>query len=146
MRPLTQSIKTLLKKLSVGISMVETSHVKKDAKLIRKISKVFGSLFGLIYVLLFIPALMYIPFLGAFSLTADNVTTFGATLCMLAFATIPLSMPLSVYLIYKRFMHARYGQMFFFCCLPLFCCILAPLLSFALMCFHDPLLIPWRKS
>lgn len=130
----------------MGISMVNSSHVKKDAQLTRKISKFFGILFSLIYVLLFVPALMYVPFLGAFSLTADNVTTFGATICMLAFATIPLSMPFSVYLIYKRFVCAQYGQMFFFCCLPLLCCIMAPLLSFALMCFHDPLLIPWGNS
>lgn len=130
----------------MGINMVNTSHVKEDAKLIRKISKFFGILFGLIYVLLFVPALMYVPFLGAFSLTADNVTTFGASVCMLAFATIPLSMPFSVYLMYKRFAGERYGQMFFFCSLPLLCCILAPLLSFTFMCFYDPLLIPWRNS
>ena len=125
---------------------MNTNYVKSDSKLIRKVSKFFGSLFGLIYALLFIPALMYIPFLGAFSLTADNVTTFGAAVCMLAFATIPLSMPFSVYLIYKRFVRARYRQMFFFCCLPLLCCILAPLLSFAIMCLYDPLLVPWRAS
>ena len=70
MHSLTPSIKTFSKKLSVGISMVETSHVKKGTKLIRKVSKFFGILFGLTYVLLFVPALMYVPFLGAFSLTA----------------------------------------------------------------------------
>lgn len=123
--------------------MVSTSHVKKDLKLTRKVSKFFGSLFGLIYVLLFIPALMYIPFLGAFSLDAEGVTTFGAVLCMLAFATIPLSMPFSVYWIYKRFVRASYGQMFFFCSLPLLCCIMAPLLALAIICCYDPSLIPW---
>ncbi len=69
----------------------------------------------------------------------------SAAVCMLAFAMIPLSMPFSVYLTYKRFVGARYGQMFLFCCLPLFCCISAPLLSFTLMYLYDPLLIPWRK-
>lgn len=143
---LTLSTKTCSKKLSIGTAKVNTSRVKKDSQLTRKVSKFFGSLFGLIYALLFIPALMYIPFLGAVSLTADGVTTFGAALCMLAFATIPLSMPVSVYFIYKYFIRAWYGQMFFFCGLPLLCSVMAPLLTFSIMCLYDPLLIPWLES
>lgn len=128
------------------MAKVNTSNIKNNSKLIRKISKFFGILFGLIYALLFIPALMYIPFLGVFSLSAEGVTTFGAMLCILAFATIPLSMLFSVYQIFMRYASARYGQMFFFCCLPLLCCVMAPLLTLSIVCFYDPSLIPWRAS
>jgi hypothetical protein len=120
---------------------VTTSYVKSDSKRARKAAKFFGSLFGVVYALLFIPALIYIPLLGAFSLAVDGITTSGAVLCILAFATVPFSMPCSVYLIYKRFVCARYGQMFFFCFLPLICTIIAPLFMQLIIFLYDPELI-----
>lgn len=118
-----------------------TDYAKGDTKQARKVAKFFGGLFGSIYALLFIPSLIYIPLLGAFSLAVDGITTFGAVLCILAFITIPISMPFSIYLIYKRFVCARYGQMYFFCFLPLICTIIAPLLALFIIFLYDPALI-----
>jgi hypothetical protein len=120
---------------------VDTSCAKSDSKRARKVAKFFGVLFGSIYALLFIHSLIYIPLLGAFSLAVDGITTFGAVLCILGFATIPLSIPFSIYLIYKRFVGARYGQMFFFCSLPLICTIVAPLFMLLIIFLYDPALI-----
>ena len=120
---------------------MDTSCAKRDSKRARKVAKCFGYFFGWIYALLFIPALIYIPWLGAFSLAVDGITTFGAVLCILAFATIPLSMPFSIYLIYKRFVCAKYVQMYFFCFLPLICTVIAPLLTFFIIFLYDPELI-----
>lgn len=118
-----------------------TDYVKDDMKRTRKVAKFFGSLLGWIYALLFIPALIYVPLLGAFSLAVDGITTCGAVLCIMAFATIPLSMPFSIYLIYKRFVCARYRQMYFYCFLPLICTVIAPLLAFFIIFLYDPALI-----
>jgi hypothetical protein len=122
---------------------MNTISVKSNLKLYIVIAKILGNLFTLIYAVLFIPSLFYIPLLGAFSLDADGVTTFGAVLCILVLATIPFSMPFSVYLIYTRFARARYGQMLFFCFLPLLCCVMAPLLALMIICFYDHTLIPY---
>jgi hypothetical protein len=74
----------------------------------------------------------------------DGITTSGAVLCILAFSTIPFSMPFSIYLMYKRFKSARYRQMFFFCFLPLMCAVIAPLLSLLIIFLYDPLL--WLEA
>lgn len=120
---------------------MDTCCAKDGSQKARKAAKFFGNFFGWVYALLFIPALIYIPLLGTFSLAVDGITTFGAVLCILVFATIPLSMPFSIYLIYKRFVCTRYGQMYFFCFLPLICAIIAPLLAFFIIFLYDPALI-----
>lgn len=120
---------------------MDNSSPKGDSKRAKKVAKFFGRFFGWIYALLFIPALIYVPWLGAFSLAVDGITTFGAVLCILGFATIPLSMPFSVYLTYKRFICTRYRQMFFFCFLPLICTIVAPLFMLLIIFLYDPALI-----
>ena len=112
-------------------------YVKNDSKPAKKISKFLGILFALIYALLFIPSLLFIPQLGAFSLDADGVTALGAMLCIFVLAIIPFSMPFSIYLIYSRFAQVKYGQMFFFCFLPLLCSIIAPLLVLLIVCLYD---------
>jgi hypothetical protein len=121
-------------------------YTKNDSSSNRKILKFLGGLFALLYALLFIPAMLFIPQLGVFSSDADKISIFGVVLCVLVFVTIPLSMPYSIYLIYKCFVRARYGQMLFFCLLPLLLCIIAPLLAFSIVCFYDHSLISWLMS
>lgn len=122
---------------------MNTKTVRGSSKLVKRTSKFFGYFFALIYVFLFIPALIFIPPFGAFALDAEGVTTFGAMLCILGLAIIPLSMPFSIYFIYTRFRDAKYGKMFFFCFLPFLCSIFALLFVEVIICLYDHSLIPF---
>jgi hypothetical protein len=69
---------------------------KETFSLIQRTSNFLGNMFSLIYLLLFIPALIFIPPLGAFVADA-NIPNGGVLFCILMLATIPLSMPVSIY-------------------------------------------------
>lgn len=117
--------------------------VRCSIKLVKITFKFFGYFFALLYAFLFIPALIFIPPFGAFALDADGMTTCGAMLCILGLTVIPLSMPLSIYFIYARFVDARYGKMVFFCFLPVLCSIFALLFVEVIICLYDHSLIPF---
>lgn len=109
---------------------------KNTPSLTQRASTVLRNLLALIYLLLFIPALIFIPPLGAF--VADAGLPFvGVLASILLLATIPLSMLISIYFIYTRSPDRQYGKMFFFCFLPLLCCILAPTAISLIVYIHD---------
>ena len=109
---------------------------KTTQKWIQKTSNLFGNLFALIYVLLFIPALIFVPPLGFFVADAD-IPMGGVLFCVLILAIVPLSMPFSIYFIYARFADRHYGKMFFFCFAPLICCVFALAVIFLIVYLHD---------
>lgn len=78
--------------------------------------KFFSYTFFLAYIVLFIPALIYIAPLGLFILDRDGVGTIAAISCLVATASIPLSMAVSIYFMIK---YSKLPlQMFFSACLP----------------------------
>ncbi len=109
--------------------------VKATSTMTQKISNFFGNLFFLLYLVLSIPALIFIPPLGAFAADAD-IPAGGVFLCVLVLAIIPLSMPVSIYFICARSVDRRYGKMFFFCLFPLLCCIFAFAAIFLIIYTH----------
>ncbi len=110
--------------------------IKETLNLTQRTANFFGNAFALIYLLLFIPALIFIPPLGAFVADAD-IPIGGVLFCILILSTIPLSMPASVYFIYARSVEKRYGKMFFFCFFPLLCSILSLVVISLIVYFHD---------
>lgn len=110
--------------------------IKEALNLTQKTSNFFGHVFALIYLLLFIPALIFIPPLGAFVADAD-IPIGGVLFCILLLSIIPLSMPVSTYFIYARSIEKRYGKMFFFCFFPLLCSILSLVVISLILYFHD---------
>ncbi len=110
--------------------------VKETLSLTQRTSNFLGNMFALIYLLLFFPALFFIPPLGAF--TADANIPNGAVLfCVLMLTTIPISMLVSIYFIYVRSVEKHYGKMFFFCFFPFLCSILSLCAIFLIIYFHD---------
>ncbi len=106
------------------------------SSLARKTANILRNLFALIYLLLFIPALLFIPPLGAFVADAE-IPNAGVLFCILLLASIPLSMPVSIYFIYTRSTNGGYRKMFFFCFLPLLCCIAALAIIFLVVYLHE---------
>ncbi len=98
--------------------------MKETLSLTQRTSNLLGNLFSLIYLLLFIPALIFIPPLGAFVADA-GIPNGGVLFCILVLAIIPLSMPISIYFIYARSIDRHFSKMFFFCFFPPLCSILA---------------------
>jgi len=109
---------------------------KVTLSLVQKTSNFLGNVFSLIYLLLFIPALLFIPPLGAFVADA-NIPNGGVLFCILLLTIIPLSMPVSIYFIYARSIDKCYGKTLFFCFFPLLCSILAFFVISIIVYIHD---------
>ncbi len=94
---------------------------KTSAEPVWRGANFFGNLFMCIYVVLFLPALVYLPILGGCTALAADLPGVEILLSILLVTTVPLSMPFSLYFICARSLERRYGKMVFFCLLPLIC-------------------------
>ena len=80
------------------------------------VAKCFSYTLLFIYIILFIPALIYVSPLGLFILDLDGVGTMVAISCLVTTTAIPLSMVASIYFMIK---YSKIPlQMLFSACLP----------------------------
>ncbi|MES2274156.1 MAG: hypothetical protein V4487_08180 [Chlamydiota bacterium] len=107
-------------------------------QLVKKIGSFVGNASIFIYLILFLPALIYIPPLGFFSLASSDMSTGGALLCVLGAATVPFSMPVSIYFTCKNSSDSQIKKRLFFSCLPVFCSIFAILWAELIRFLHHP--------
>jgi hypothetical protein len=97
-----------------SLTEIETKEANSD----RRSAKYFAVCFTIIYVVLFIPFF----YMGLFSsMTFDNprmTVSVGLWIMFLTFL-ISFSMPISVYLMWSRYLRCQYQKTRFFCALPI---------------------------
>ncbi len=101
------------------------------ARLARGTVAAVSGIFFIAYTCLLLPALVYMPIVGALSFTNDGMTIFGGLACILVMLTVPFSMVVSLYFICSNYSEKKYLRVLFFCLLPL----VLLLLSFTFMNF-----------
>lgn len=90
------------------------------AKLKKWLAAFIGGIFVVAYIFLFFPAMVHIPLTGAL---AFEMSVWYGIVCVIAVLTIPLSMPISIYLIFATFAKKTYLKMLFYCLLPVYFCV-----------------------
>lgn len=98
-------------------------------KLARGSVAVVSSIFSIAYICFLLPALVYMPIVGAAAFIYEGMTVLGGVACILVMLTVPFSMGASLYFICSNYSAKKYLKVLFFCLLP----IIFLLLSFAFM-------------
>jgi hypothetical protein len=101
------------------------------AKLARGTVAVVSGIFFIAYICLLLPALVYMPIVGALAFIGEGMTVLGGVACILGMLTVPFSMGASLYFICSNYSAKKYLKVLFFCLLP----IIFLLLSLAFMIF-----------
>lgn len=98
--------------------MVAKVSIEQELGKEKKSTKRFATIFTMIYVILF-PFLFYMAMLSGMIFDNPHMTnTLGLTIIFTTFC-IPLSIPVSIYLIWSRYLRGQYKKAVFFCWLPL---------------------------
>ena len=101
------------------------------AKLAHGTVAAVSGIFFIAYICLLLPALVYMPIVGALAFVYEGMTVLGGIACILGMLTVPFSMGASLYFICSNYSVKKYLRVLFFCLLP----IIFLLLSFAFMSF-----------
>ena len=80
---------------------------------------VVSGIFFIAYVCLLLPALVYMPIVGAVAFVYEGMTILGGIACILGMLTVPFSMGASLYFICSSYSAKKYLKVLFFCLLPI---------------------------
>jgi len=110
---------------NLAVSSIETTDGEEEKN--RKSAKYFAAGFTVLYMVLFLP-FFYMGFLSSMVFDNPRMTVpVGLSIIFLTFL-ISLSMPVSIYLIWSRYLRGEYKKTRIFCALPIFTFIGASLI------------------
>jgi len=98
-------------------SLTERTDAERESN--RKSAKYYAVGFTILYIVLFLPFL-YMGFLSSMIFDNPSMTVLvGLSIIFFTFL-IPLSMPVSIYLTWSRYLRGQYKKARIFCILPIF--------------------------
>ena len=101
------------------MNSIPTEEKKEETECDRKTTKYYALALTIIYVILF-PFFFCVALISGMVLESPKITVFVGLSIIFAMFWIPLSMPISIYLMWFNFSRHRYKKSFFWGLLPLF--------------------------
>jgi membrane protein YdbS with pleckstrin-like domain len=101
----------------------------------KKVTRIFAWISTALYLIFFLPVFRAWLFMVAI-LESSNVSQLFGSIYLFAWLTVPLSMPISVILIWHRYCKKEYAKANIFCLIPIFAILGAAGVSMLLSIFH----------